>query len=682
MANPIVLEKLCQGAKVWNAWRSTHPDAVPDLTDANLTLSQRQFGSSSGGPINLRGANLAGATLRYATLSGADLEDAVLVGADLVHARLDGANLTGADMTDAICDNADMAEAKFDDAVLTGASFANVRNLTEEQIAFAYGDASTLLPAAVMAPNSWFAAAEDAIYPEFPDYPVPEQMADVDLYDVLGVTRTAKPEIIRAAFRNLVKKLHPDVNPDDDHAQELFNKVSTAYRILGDPEKRVRYDKGEIGGDGEINPEFEAKRQFRRYAFRFYTAAAMSLLLAGGVLGVVWHAVLTDDGTGRGRVEIAVATPPKSSERLDGDQTAGSDLKVDFRRRPAPGSPELNQDAAEAPSAIPPQAPSPETAKAELEAAQSAPTPAEAPESTAKAEPAKVDGAGQTSGEPVSLPAQPAGNVVPGSASGADTAQSNGEHAAAANSGAAPEQRVAAAEPQATEMERNGFGASEPAAGAPDIKNAAEHSPPPSVSPPPGTDASPAEAQSAPPHDAKVTTTPLFEEHKGEQPRPAQADAARANASSAQASAPAARSFAGVPYANRAQPPRDEAFMRGAEGRKATRDAISALFRQRAVKQTMAGDQQQATASVDPLASRDEVDAQEEVWDLYTHSIPDAGAATASAWPGFAEDKKPRRHHLRPAARDIAAKVPGREEHPAAASNRKQAVSDILAGGL
>jgi hypothetical protein len=120
------------------------------------------------------------------------------------------------------------------------------------------------------------------------------------------------------------------------------------------------------------------------------------------------------------------------------------------------------------------------------------------------------------------------------------------------------------------------------------------------------------------------------------------------------------------------------------EGRKIARNAISALFRYRAVKQTMAHDQQQATGSMDPLASREEYDAQqEEVWDVYTHSIPDAGAAPATAWPQFPQDKRViTRQVVRHVPREIIAKVPVRETAPAAAASRKQAVSDILAGGL
>ena len=668
MANPIDLEKLCQGAKVWNTWRETNPDVIPDLTDANLTLSQRQFGPSSGGPINLRGANLSGVTLRYATLSGADLEDAILVGADLVHARLDGANLTGADLTDAVCDNADLADARLDDAVLTGTSFANARNLTEDQIAFAHGDASTQLPATVMPPSTWFPSSEDSIYPEYPGYAVPEQIVDEDLYDVLGVARTAKPEAIRAAFRVLVKKLHPDLNPDDDEAQESFKKVSTAYRILSDPDKRIRYDKGEIGSDGEINPEFEAQRQFRRHAFRFYTAAAMSLLLAGGVLGVVWHAVLTDDGIERGRVEIAVATPPKSSERLD---AAHSDLKVDFKRQTEQTESDIPDSAAEAKTEILALPPSSETPTAEGETGQLPEAQQDSPGAAASSGQASGTDLTEDRATAESSEGEPGtGNTAP------DTLPV---------SPALPAQRMAAIDPAATKLERNG-GTSEPTPSATsdtDPKNADGQSPaPPSTSQPPGTDTPPSAFPSSPPHEAKVTTRPLFEEHKGEKARPAQADAAPGGAPASQQASPIpARGTASVPYADRPQSTRSDGFMRRAEGRKGSRDAISALFRQRAVKQTMAQDQLQATSSVDPLASREEFDAQEEVWDLYTHSVPDAGAAPTGTWSGFAEGKKAARRSVRPAPRDVVAKVPARESHPPAAS-RKQAVSDILAGGL
>ncbi|MEM7774716.1 MAG: DnaJ C-terminal domain-containing protein [Pseudomonadota bacterium] len=75
-------------------------------------------------------------------------------------------------------------------------------------------------------------------------------MAD-DPYKTLGVSRSASDDDIRKAFRRLAKDLHPDLRPGDTAASERFKRVSQAYDILGDPEKRGRYDRGEIDGSGE-----------------------------------------------------------------------------------------------------------------------------------------------------------------------------------------------------------------------------------------------------------------------------------------------------------------------------------------------------------------------------------------------------------------------------------------------
>jgi len=60
-------------------------------------------------------------------------------------------------------------------------------------------------------------------------------------YDILGVAPDATPEEIRAAYRNLAKQYHPDVNPDPD-AGERFIAIQQAYETLIDPEARARYD--------------------------------------------------------------------------------------------------------------------------------------------------------------------------------------------------------------------------------------------------------------------------------------------------------------------------------------------------------------------------------------------------------------------------------------------------------
>ncbi len=71
-----------------------------------------------------------------------------------------------------------------------------------------------------------------------------------DPYDVLGVPRSADGHDIKRAYRQLVKTYHPDRNPGDTQVEQQFKDISAAYTILGDAEKRARYDRGEIGPDG------------------------------------------------------------------------------------------------------------------------------------------------------------------------------------------------------------------------------------------------------------------------------------------------------------------------------------------------------------------------------------------------------------------------------------------------
>ena len=68
-------------------------------------------------------------------------------------------------------------------------------------------------------------------------------MSKKDYYDVLGVSRGASPDEIKAAFRSLAKKHHPDANPTDKGAEERFKEINEAYEVLSDPQKRAAYDR-------------------------------------------------------------------------------------------------------------------------------------------------------------------------------------------------------------------------------------------------------------------------------------------------------------------------------------------------------------------------------------------------------------------------------------------------------
>lgn len=72
-----------------------------------------------------------------------------------------------------------------------------------------------------------------------------------DLYEILGVARTAKPEEIKKAYRKLALKHHPDKNPGNAQAERLFKEIASAYEILSDPKKRTAYDQmGDAAFDG------------------------------------------------------------------------------------------------------------------------------------------------------------------------------------------------------------------------------------------------------------------------------------------------------------------------------------------------------------------------------------------------------------------------------------------------
>lgn len=72
-----------------------------------------------------------------------------------------------------------------------------------------------------------------------------------DLYQILGVAKTASEAEIKTAYRKLARKYHPDLNKDDKNAAEKFKEVSNAYDIIGNAEKRKKYDNGEIDSDGK-----------------------------------------------------------------------------------------------------------------------------------------------------------------------------------------------------------------------------------------------------------------------------------------------------------------------------------------------------------------------------------------------------------------------------------------------
>ena len=132
-------------------------------------------------------------------------------------------------------------------------------------------------------------------------------MAKRDYYEILGVSRTSSPDEIKKAYRQMAMKFHPDRNPGNTEAEEKFKEAAEAYEVLGDQDKRRRYD--QFGHDGLRGTNY---REFHDVNDIFST---FSDIFGGGFGGGIFDEVF--GGAGRGR---------RSGRSHHG--TPGADLKA------------------------------------------------------------------------------------------------------------------------------------------------------------------------------------------------------------------------------------------------------------------------------------------------------------------------------------------------------------------
>ena len=113
-----------------------------------------------------------------------------------------------------------------------------------------------------------------------------------DPYSTLGVARDATEAQIKKSYRKLAKELHPDTNPDPK-AAERFARVTAAYDLLGDKDKRARFDRGEIDGDGNPANPFAGGRGG---SGGFRPASAGGAEFGGGDLGDIFEGLFGGAG--------------------------------------------------------------------------------------------------------------------------------------------------------------------------------------------------------------------------------------------------------------------------------------------------------------------------------------------------------------------------------------------------
>lgn len=116
-----------------------------------------------------------------------------------------------------------------------------------------------------------------------------------DFYDILGVSKDATESQIKKAYRKLALKYHPDKNPDNPAAEEMFKSVSEAYETLGDSNKRREYDQMQAGGGFGHGFESFGGNDFGHHGQRHSQAHAFGMNQAHDLFRAMFQDMMDDD---------------------------------------------------------------------------------------------------------------------------------------------------------------------------------------------------------------------------------------------------------------------------------------------------------------------------------------------------------------------------------------------------
>jgi hypothetical protein len=160
---------------------------------------------------------------------------------------LDKADLRGANLSNARLAYAAFDDARLDAAILDGVDLRYARGLTQAQIDLARGDGGTVLPPHLSVPGSWLGEEQpEAAQPaEEPAAVVGGQATDP--FAALGLAPGASMQEVRAAWRKLVKELHPEGLLDQTPASERLKAVNQAYQRLKDLERHAKQGRAAVG---------------------------------------------------------------------------------------------------------------------------------------------------------------------------------------------------------------------------------------------------------------------------------------------------------------------------------------------------------------------------------------------------------------------------------------------------